>query len=164
MPRRRRRGSIEASPLVACLVSARRRIPRRRRRGSIEATSAKWHRSRVSGGFRGGDAAAQLKRVCLPDELPERPGFRGGGSIEAEIGEYLCEQFPDAGFRGGDAAAQLKRVEVAPPRRARCLVLSELRRGQPRDSIHPSGGPRDPSGQSGVFGGAAPAAQLKLFN
>ena len=64
-------------------------------------------------GFRGGDAAAQLKRVCLPDELPERPGFRGGGSIEAEIGEYLCEQFPEAGFRGGDAAAQLKRVEVA---------------------------------------------------
>ena len=31
----------------------------------------------------------------------------------SEIGEYLCEQFPDAGFRGGDAAAQLKRVEVA---------------------------------------------------
>src|SRR5438093_6898546 len=72
-------------------------------------------------GFRGGNAAAQLKVVTddrVEDELPRFPRRRRRGSIEGG-------GWPDppwctlGGFRGGDAAAQLKGRELAAIRDSR---------------------------------------------
>ena len=114
-PRRRGfRGGDAAAQLKLDLAppgqGRRPRIPRRRRRGSIEAlTGSRKIRHRHSG-FRGGDAAAQLKHLIgflQVLALPRIPRRRRRGSIEATASASGSPSSP-TGFRGGDAAAQLK--------------------------------------------------------
>ena len=116
IPRRNRRGLIEATPRLAT-AAIRPSIPRRNRRGLIEAGCVAIHRAMAIAKFPGEIAGASLKHgpvhVLDPHGAWQFPGEIAGASLKR--GSTVTEIAGARKFPGEIAGASLKRrIRTAP--------------------------------------------------